>query len=94
MQNSQTTQNYGLQALTPIYGQVIQAAPTWSGPYVPTPIPPPVQQPKQPSELGKWIGLFGNIGVTAACSVAVPEFMLACPLAGQAADIGINELFN
>jgi hypothetical protein len=91
MQNSQ---NYGLQALTPIYGQVIQAAPSWSGPYVPTPIPPPVQQPKQPSELGKWVGLFGNIGITAACSVAAPEFMLACPLAGQAADIGINQLFN
>jgi hypothetical protein len=90
----QKSNNYGLQALTPIYGQVISAAPTWSGPYVPPPIPPPVQQPKQPSELGKWIGLFGNIGVTAACSVAVPEFMLACPLAGQAADMGINYLFN
>ncbi len=88
------SKNYGLQALTPIYGQVIQAAPSWSGPFIPSPIPPPVQQQKQPSELGKWIGLFGNIGITAACSVAAPEFMLACPLVGQAADIGINKLFN
>jgi hypothetical protein len=90
----QKSNNYGLQALTPIYGQVISAAPSWSGPYVPPPIPPPVQQPKQPSEAGKWLGLFGNLAVTAACSVAVPELMMACPVAGQGADIGINYLFN
>lgn len=90
----QTSNSYGLQALTPIYGQVISAAPTWSGPYVPPPIPPPIQEPKKPSETGKWLGLFGNLGVTAACSIAVPELMLACPLAGQAADIGIKSIFD
>ena len=94
MQNSQKSQKFGLQALTPSYGQVISAAPSWSGPYVPPPIPPPIQQAKQPSETGKWLGLFGNLAVTAACSVAVPELMLACPLAGQAADIGIKSIFD
>ncbi len=64
MQNSQKSQKFGLQALTPIYGQVISAAPSWSGPYVPPPIPPPIQQAKQPSETGKWLGLFGNLSGT------------------------------
>lgn len=94
MQQKNNSNSYGLQALTPIYGQVISAAPTWSGPFVAPPIPPPVQDPKQPSQVGKWLGLFGNLGVTAACSVGAPELMMACPLAGQAADIGINKLFN
>jgi hypothetical protein len=90
----QKSNNYGLQALTPIYGQVIQAAPTWSGPYVPTPIPPPIEEPKQPSEFGRFVGLFGNVALTGACMVGAPEFALACPLLGQGADIGINQLFN
>jgi hypothetical protein len=37
MQNSK---NYGLQALTPMYGQVIVSAPSWSGPFTMPPVPP------------------------------------------------------
>lgn len=92
MQKSNNT--IGLQALTPIYGQLIQAAPSWSGPYVPPPIPPPIEQPKQPSEFGRFVGLFGNVALTGACMIGAPEFAMACPLLGQGADIGINQLFN
>ena len=87
-------QNYGLAALTPIYGQVITSAPTWSGPFEAPPIAPQYIPPPKPSETGKWLGLFGNIAATAACSIFAPELALACPVLGQSADIGINKLFK
>ena len=79
MQNSK---NYGLQALTPSYGQVIVTAPTWSGPFNAPPVPaargpPPVSNSQFYSQL------FGNIGATTACAILAPEFALGCPLLGM-----------
>jgi hypothetical protein len=81
------SQKYGLQALTPIYGQVIQSAPAWSGPFVPPPLPPPIQVPQQKSQKSFWAGLGAEIGVGVGCAVLAPSMvgMLACPLLGQAA---------
>lgn len=81
MQNSKKT--FGLQALTPIYGQVISAAPSWSGPFEAPPVPaargiPPV------SDSQFYAQLFGNVGGTAACAILAPEFALGCPLVGMA----------
>lgn len=89
-------EKYGLTGLTPIYSQVIMSAPTWSGPYEAPPIAPQriVESKPAESETGKWLGAFGNFAVTAACSIAAPEIMLACPVIGKGADIGINKLFN
>jgi len=46
----QTPRSIGLQALTPIYGQMIQTAPGWSGPYQMPAVPPtrpPIMTPAQ-----------------------------------------------
>jgi hypothetical protein len=40
------SQDYGLQSMTPIYGQVIQASPSWSGPFEAPPIPSAVITPR------------------------------------------------
>lgn len=45
------SQKYGLQALTPIYGQVIQSAPAWSGPFTMPPVPPTQLPPKTQAQL-------------------------------------------
>ena len=78
-------QPYGLQALTPLYGQVIQSAPSWSGPYEVPPVAPPVQRPKQPSAGSMWAGLAGNLLGTTACAAMAGTGigMLACPILGQ-----------
>jgi hypothetical protein len=80
----QKSNNYGLQALTPMYGQVITTAPTWSGPFEAPPVPaargaPPV------SDSQFYTQLFGNIGATTACAILAPEFALGCPLVGLGA---------
>ena len=80
-------QPYGLQALTPMYGQVIQSAPSWSGPYDVQPIADPIQLPKKQSAASMWGGLAGNLLGTAACAGMAPSGigMLACPILGQVA---------
>ena len=45
-EESSYSQEYGLQSLTPIYGQVIQSAPSWSGPFEAPPLPNTVVMPK------------------------------------------------
>jgi hypothetical protein len=89
-------QPYGLQALTPMYGQVIQSAPSWSGPYQLPPIADPIKLPKQQSAASVWGGLTANILGTAACAAFAPSGigMLACPLLGQAAGLGISTILN
>lgn len=39
MQKSNSN-SFGLQALTPIYGQVIASTPSWGGPFTMPPVPP------------------------------------------------------
>jgi hypothetical protein len=86
-------QPYGLQALTPMYGQVIQSAPSWSGPYDVPPIADPIKLPKQESAASKWGGLIGNVVTTAGCAALAPTGigLLACPLLGQAIGLGISK---
>jgi hypothetical protein len=81
------SEKYGLAALTPMYGQVIMSAPTWSGPFVPPQLPPPIQVPPQKSQNSFWAGLGAEFGVGVGCAVLAPSMvgMLACPLLGQTA---------
>jgi hypothetical protein len=89
-------QPYGLQALTPIYGQVIQSAPSWSGPYNIPPMADPIRPPKTQSAASIWGGLAANLLGTATCAAFAPTGigMLACPLLGQAAGLGISSLIK
>lgn len=87
--HSQTQTNqrfdYGLQALTPIYGQMIQAAPSWSGPFQAPPLPAAIPRPKQQSAASFWGGLGANLLTTAGCAAIGGEIgMLACPILGDA----------
>ena len=85
--------NYGLQNLTPIYGQVIQSAPSWGGPFdVPT-VSAPAEKPKTPSP---WGALLGSVLGTAACAAIAPTGigLLACPIAGQLAAIGLSNAWK
>lgn len=77
--------DYGLQALTPIYGQMIQAAPSWSGPFQAPPLPDAIPRPKQQSAASFWGGLGANLLTTAGCAAIGGEIgMLACPILGDA----------
>lgn len=87
------SQRYGLAALTPIYGQVISSAPSWSGPFEAPSLPPPVQLPKQKSDDSFWAGLAGELVTGAGCAALAPTMvgMLACPLLAQGARTVINK---
>jgi hypothetical protein len=80
-------QPYGLQALTPIYGQVIQSSPSWSGPFTVPPVAPGIDLPKKQSAASMWVGLAGNLLGGAACAAIAPTGigLLACPILGQVA---------
>lgn len=85
-------QPYGLQALTPLYSQVIQSAPSWSGPFNQPDVAPPVQRPKQQSTASVWGGLAANLLGTAGCAAFGGEIgMLACPILGQALGMGVSK---
>jgi hypothetical protein len=75
---------YGLQALTPVYGQVIQSAPTWSGPFQ-APTLETMKQPVKQSAASFWGGTAANLASTAACAALTETGigMLACPILGQ-----------
>jgi hypothetical protein len=90
------SQKYGLAALTPIYGQVISSAPTWSGPFEAPPFPPPIQLPKQKSEGSFWAGLGSELLVGAGCAAFAPTMvgMLACPLLAQGARTAVSSWIN
>ena len=88
-------QPYGLQALTPMYGQVIQSAPSWSGPFNQPDVAPPVQRPKQQSTASVWGGLAANLLGTAGCAAYGGEIgMLACPILGQIAGSVTSEILK
>lgn len=92
------SQKYGLAALTPIYGQVISSAPTWSGPFEAPPLPPTVklQAPQQKSEGSFWAGLGSELLVGAGCAAFAPTMvgMIACPLLAQGARSVVTSLVN
>lgn len=91
------SQKYGLAALTPIYGQVIQSAPSWSGPFEAPPFPPPIQLPKQKSQGSFWAGLGSELLIGGGCAALAGTTMvgmLACPLLGQAARTIVSSVVN
>ncbi len=92
-------QPYGLQALTPIPGQVIQSAPAWGGPFnVPPMAPAQPMPPKPPSPIPGYAGMAANLIGTAACmSVAGLEGgfgIVACPMYGQILGSRTTQLYS
>jgi hypothetical protein len=93
----QRTSILGLAGMQPIYGQVIQSAPTWSGPVSLTPIPNQVLEPKKPSLLGQVLGTIGEGLVGGACFGFLGEASLigaaACPTISGLANQKIQSWF-
>jgi len=89
----------GRQGMKPIYGQVIQSAPTWSGPldrpYLRT---EPTIVEKRPNVWGQLLGTVGEGIVGGLCLGFMGEASIvgaaACPVAGGLANAGIQKLFN
>jgi len=94
--NAKIRNDYGLQALTPMYSQVIQSAPSWNGPWEAPALPAPIQRPQGPSAASQWGGLAANLATTAGCAALASTGigMLACPLLGQATGSWISSLIQ
>jgi hypothetical protein len=90
------SQDYGLLSMTPIYGQVIQSAPSWNGPFEAPSLPTPVERPKGPSAISQWGGLAANLASTAGCAALTSSGigMLACPLLGQGVGSFVSSMFQ
>jgi hypothetical protein len=89
--------NIGLQAMTPMYGQVIVSAPSWSGPFQPPPIPYTPNQVLSPNQMSssEFFGrLATNVGATVGCAMLAPEYALGCPLLGQTASSVLGPLYR
>ena len=87
--------DYGLQSLTPMYGQVIQSAPTWSGPFE-IPELDTMSKPPTQSAASFWGGTASNLASTAACAALTSTGigMLACPILGQAVGSWVSNLIQ
>ena len=95
--NSRSKQpnDFGLQALTPVYGQVIQSAPTWSGPWEAPPLET-IKKPITQSAASFWGGTAANLLSTAGCAALTSTGigMLACPILGQSVGRLVSNLIQ